>query len=196
MSPSHRGSATPSRNEGTASMHARKPLTPLGAITAGAMAGVIGTVCLDAVHFLRQPRAGGESDPLKWEFAPVPTWEDANTPGQVGRRLIEGFTQRKLPDKSAWLVSTAMHWGYGAGWGALYGVLAGSMRAPHALYGAPFGAAVFAGDYLVLPPAGLYEPIWKYDRKTLAVDLSAHVAYGTGTGIAFWVFSKLLRSKI
>jgi hypothetical protein len=176
-------------------MHPRTSLTPLGAITAGALAGLVGTVCLDAVHFLRQRRAGGETSPLKWEFAPVPTWEQANAPGQVGRRLIEGFTRRELPDKSAWLISTAMHWGYGAGWGALYGVLAGSMRAPHALYGAPFGAVVWGSDYVVLPQAGLYEPIWKYDRKTLGVDLAAHVAYGSGTGIAFWVVSRLLGSR-
>jgi hypothetical protein len=173
----------------------RKSLTPLGAVTAGAVAGLAGTVCLDAVHFLRQRRAGGEQDPLKWEFAAVPTWDDAPAPGQVGRRLIEGFTQRKLPDGSAWLISTLMHWSYGAGWGALYGVLAGSMRAPHALYGAPYGAVVWANDYVALPQAGLYEQIWKYDRKTLGVDLGAHVAYGTGTGIAFWLVSKVLRSK-
>jgi hypothetical protein len=43
---------------------------------------------------------------------------------------------------------------------------------------------------VVLPAAGLYQPIWKYDAKTLAKDLSAHLAYGTGTGVAFWLFSK------
>lgn len=176
-------------------MHPRKSLTPLAAITAGAVAGTVGTICLDAVHFLRQRRGGGEQDPLKWEFAAVPTWEDAPAPGQVGKRLIEGFTQRELPDGSAWLVSTLMHWGYGAQWGALYGVLASSMRAPHAAYGTPFGAVVWISGYVAMPLAGLYEPIWKYDRKTLAVDLSAHLAYGTGTGVAFWLVSKLLGSK-
>jgi hypothetical protein len=176
-------------------MHSRETLTPLGAITAGAIAGTIGTVCLDAVHFLRQRRDGGVRKPLAWEFAAIPTWDDAPTPGQVGKRLIEGFTQRKLPDSAAWLVSTVMHWSYGAAWGALYGVLAGSARAPHAVYGAPFGALVWAGDYAALPQAGLYEQIWKYDRKTLSVDLGAHVAYGTGTAVAFWIVSKLLGSR-
>lgn len=35
--------------------------------------------------------------------------------------------------------------------------------------------------YVVLPAANLYKPIWDYDRKTLAKDLSAHLIYGLGT---------------
>jgi hypothetical protein len=37
---------------------------------------------------------------------------------------------------------------------------------PHPRYGVPFGAAVFAGDYIALPAAGLYQTIWEYDAKT------------------------------
>ena len=55
----------------------------------------------------------------------------------------------------------------------------------------PFGASVWAGGYLVLPVAGLYEPIWKYDARTLAWDLGAHLTYGAGTGTVFWLFTKL-----
>ena len=45
----------------------------------------------------------------------------------------------------------------------------------------------YAPGYVVLPAAGLYKPIWEYDAKTLAKDLSAHLAYGAGTGAAFWL---------
>jgi len=41
----------------------------------------------------------------------------------------------------------------------------------------------------VLPEGGLYQPIWKYDAKALAIDLSAHLAYGAGTGAAFQLFA-------
>jgi hypothetical protein len=33
--------------------------------------------------------------------------------------------------------------------------VAGSLPAPQPQYGVPFGAAVFAGDYIALPAAGL-----------------------------------------
>lgn len=65
--------------------------------------------------------------------------------------------------------------------------MAGSLREPRPVYGLPFGVGVWATGYVVLPEAGLYKPIWKYDAKTLARDLSAHLAYGAGTGVTFWL---------
>jgi hypothetical protein len=168
------------------------PMTPLAAVAGGLLAGVVGTVCLDAVQYLRYRQTGGKKEPLEWEFAPIETWEAAPDPGQVAKRVIEGFTQRQLPDSWAWPVSTAAHWAYGSSAAALYAIVAGSRRRPNPLDGVPFGAAVWAAGYVVLPQAGLYKPIWEYDAETLAIDLSAHLAYGAGTGTAFWLLSKVL----
>ena len=44
---------------------------------------------------------------------------------------------------------------------------------------------VWANGYVVLPAAKLYEPIWKYDVKTLGNDLSAHLVYGLATAAAW-----------
>ena len=167
----------------------KHPLTPLAAVVAGLLAGAAGTASMDTARYVMYRRAGGPDSPLTWEFGPVESWEKAPDPGQAVRRLIEGFTQRSIPDRWAWFVSTAAHWGYGSAAGAAYGVLAGSRPRPRARYGPPFGAAVWAASYVVLPAAGLYRPIWEYDAKTLAKDLSAHLAYGTGTGVAFWLLA-------
>jgi len=174
-------------------MRTRKhPLTPLAAAAAGLLAGAVGTVCLDAVHYLKYRRTGGTESPLVWEFAPVDSWETAPNPGQVARRVFEGFTQRKLSDRWAWPISTAAHWAYGSAAATMYGIVAGSARRPHPAYGVPFGATVWAAGYVVLPEAGLYQPIWKYDAKTLAWDLSAHLAYGAATGTTFWLLTKII----
>jgi uncharacterized membrane protein YagU involved in acid resistance len=170
----------------------KRPITPLAAVAGGLLAGLVGTTGLDAVQYLKYRRAGGKESPLAWEFAPIPDWEKAPPPGQVAKRLIEGFTQREIPDRWAWLASTVAHWSYGSLAGASYGVLAGSLRRPHALYGLPFGAAVWASSYVALPLAGLYEPIWSYDVKTLAWDLSGHLAYGATTGSTFWLLTKFV----
>jgi hypothetical protein len=168
------------------------PMTPLAAVTGGLLAGVVGTVCLDTVQYLRYRRTGGRKSPLAWEFAPIETWETAPDPGQVAKRVIEGFTQRKLPDRWAWSISTAAHWAYGSSAAAVYGILAGSRRSRRPLHGLAFGAAVWAGGYVVLPEGGLYKPIWEYDAETLAIDLSAHLAYGAGTATTFWLLSTVL----
>jgi hypothetical protein len=112
----------------------KSPMTPLAAVAAGLLAGVVGTVCLDAVQYLKYRRGGGDKSPLAWEFAPVENWAAAPDPGQVAKRVIEGFTRRELPDSWAWPVSTVMHWGYGSSAAAVYGILAGSARRPRATW--------------------------------------------------------------
>ena len=36
---------------------------------------------------------------------------------------------------------------------------------------------------------GVYEPIWKYDVRTLGKDLGAHLIFGTATAAAFRLLS-------
>ena len=160
--------------------------TPLGAVVRGLVAGAVGTLALDVVQYLRYRRGGGADSFPSWEFsAGVRTWDGAPAPAQVGRRLVEGLFQCKVPDSAAALVNNVTHWGFGIASGAVYGVLAGSLPKPGVALGPPFGAAVWAGGYVVLPAAGLYKPIWEYDRKVLADDLSAHLVYGITTAVAF-----------
>jgi hypothetical protein len=144
---------------------------------------------MDAVWYQRYRRGGGESSPLRWEFTlDVQRWEDAPAPAQLGRRLAQALLQRDIPVERAALVNNVMHWGYGMGWGGAFGVVAGSLHVPRAAVaalGPPFGAIVWLSSYVTLPLAKLYQPIWKYDLPTLARDLSAHLAYGTGTSTTF-----------
>src|SRR5437762_12694604 len=95
----------------------KHPITPLAAVIGGVLAGAVGTVCLDTVHYLKYRRRGGKDSPLTWEFAPVDNWDNAPAPGLVAKRVIEGFSKRELPDSSAWLLSTVAHLPYGSAWG-------------------------------------------------------------------------------
>jgi Protein of unknown function (DUF1440) len=159
--------------------------TPIGAIGRGLLAGAVGTAAMDALLFVRYRRSGGEQPFTRWELsAGVVSWEQAPAPAQVGKRLVEGLFGVELPPARARLVNNVTHWAYGMFAGALYGIAAGSLPAPRTRYGLAFGAAVWASGYVVLPAAGLYEPIWKYDARTLADDLSAHLVYGVATAAA------------
>lgn len=165
--------------------------TPLGAVVRGLVAGAVGTAVMDAFLFARYRRGGGKSGVTEWESsAGVSNWEDAPAPAHIGKRIVEGVFEVKLPPTRARLVNNVMHWAYGIVNGAQYGLVAGSLSAPRVRYGLPFGAAVWASSYVILPAAKLYEPIWKYDRKTLANDLSAHLVYGLGTAATLQVLSR------
>lgn len=151
---------------------------------------------MDALLYRRYRRGGGTSGVQKWEFSgDLTSWEQAPAPAQVGKRLVEGLFAIELPSSRARLVNNVMHWTYGTFWGLQYGIVVGSLPTPRIRYGLPFGAAVWAGDYVILPAAKLYGPIWRYDAKTLAEDLSAHLLYGLATGTALRVLSSRARTS-
>ena len=116
-----------------------------------------------------------------WDTAPARrTWASGSS---------KACSSKSFPPSSVPLVNNVMHWGYGIVNGAQYGIVAGSLPEPRIPYGLPFGASVWASSYVVLPAAKLYEPIWKYDAKTLGNDLSGHLVYGVATATAFRLLS-------
>jgi hypothetical protein len=160
--------------------------TPINAVVRGLVAAAVGTAAMDTLLFARYRRGGGETRFVDWEFsAGLDSWEDAPAPAHVGKRLVEGLFAIELPPQRARLVNNVTHWAFGILNGAAYGLVAGSLPTSRVSYGLPFGAAVWANGYVVLPVAKLYEPIWKYDVKTLANDLSAHLVYGLATATAW-----------
>jgi len=165
--------------------------TPLGAICRGFIAGTVGTAAMDTLLFWRYRHGGGTLRFRDWEFSSgVSGWDDAPAPAHVGKRLVEGLFETTLPDSKARLYNNVTHWAFGILNGVQYGIVAGSLPEPRVRYGVPFGASVWASGYVVLPAAKLYEPIWKYDVKTLANDLSAHLVYGLATASGLRVLSR------
>jgi Protein of unknown function (DUF1440) len=156
----------------------------------GLVAGAVGTAAMDTLLFRRYRGGGGDSSARDWELsAGLTSWDDAPAPALVGKRVTEGLFQTELDPRYVPLVNNVTHWGFGIANGAVYGIVVGSLPSPKAWFGVPFGASVWSGGYVVLPAAGLYEPIWKYDLKTLANDLSAHLVYGLATAAAFRLLS-------
>jgi hypothetical protein len=154
-------------------------------IVRGVEAGALGTHAMDTLLYRRYRDGGGESTFLAWEStAGVSSWERAPAPALVAKRLLERVTKSEVPPRYARILNNLTHWGFGLATGAGYGLLVGS-RKRRVWYGLPFGAAVWAGGYVVLPLLGVYQPIWKCDLETLEKDLSAHLVFGTATAAAF-----------
>src|SRR5262249_30295338 len=53
---------------GSGTRPGKHPMTPLAAVVGGLLAGVVGTVCLDTIGYLRYRHGGGNKRPLEWEF--------------------------------------------------------------------------------------------------------------------------------
>lgn len=155
----------------------------------GLAAGAVGTLFMTAWQELsgelQSSAEDGVSEPPSQSCDP---WEEASAPAKVAKRISEGLFHKRVSAERIPLLSNLMHWGYGTGWGTVYGLAAGSAhRNPGLKDGIVFGTTVWLMSYVQLVPMGLYDPPWKYPPKDLAMDLSYHLVYGAGVAGAYRV---------
>ena len=106
---------------------ARSELTPLAAVARGLAAGIVGTGCMTAWHTLSAKlQHSGEESGGEPSEPPEDPWEEASAPAKVARRIGEGVLHKNVPADLIPLLTNVMHWGYGTGWVAVYGLVAGS----------------------------------------------------------------------
>ena len=160
-------------------------------VVVGAIAGAVGTAAMDMVWYRRYRRDGGKDRVWRWEFAGgVVTWDDASAPGQLGRKALRAVLRREPPHEWARPTTNLMHWATGVSWGVQYGLLATrTSRHPWARALA-LGPVAWGASYVILPLAKVYKPIWQYDAKTLADDLSAHLVYGASATATFGALTR------
>lgn len=133
----------------------------------GAIGGVIGASCMSALRMAAH-RAG-----LLDKQVPqaVEEWVSHGTgihPGFAGHQAL----------------TQLIHLGYGMGWGALYGVLAGSRRGATVAKGSTFGTAQWAVGFLgLLPALGIARPAWKQSTTENSLNIAAHLLYGVVTAL-------------
>jgi len=155
-------------------------------LAVGAAAGAVGTAAMDVLLYRRYRRDGGKESFWRWELAVgVMDWDEASAPGQLGRKVERFVTGRPPPDSWARTTTNVVHWATGIGWGLQYGALADRTSKYPWIRGLVLGPLAWGAGYALLPLAGLYEPIWKYDVRTLAKDLSAHLIFGGATSAVF-----------
>jgi hypothetical protein len=144
---------------------------------------------MDASIYGRYRRAGGTEAFPSWESSEgLTSWGHAPAPARVAKRFIENVLGRDVSPRYARALNNATHWGFGLAAGAAYGLLLRRGKS-RLWYGPPFGAAVWASGYVVLPQLGVYKQIWEYDAKTLRRDLSHHLVFGTATAAAFSILA-------
>lgn len=161
-----------------------------GRLARGVVAGAAGTLAMDLVWWRRYRRGGGDDGFLDWDLATSTAgFDEASAPGQVGRR-VAGTLGVELPDEAAATTTNVVHWATGAQWGALYGLAAGRRGPPSPALGLLLGPTAWGSAYALLGAAGIYEPIWTYDRETLARDLSAHLVFGLATATTYRLLSR------
>lgn len=162
-------------------------------LVVGAAAGIVGMIAMDTLWWRRSRNAGSDLGFVEWEFstgADYDSFDDAAAPGRVGQR-IGRLVGVDISVEHAGLTTDVVHWATGASWGAAAGAISAASPVAAVPAGIAAGVAAVTTAYGALGAAGIYEPVWTYDAKTLWKDVSAHLLFGTATGVALWTMHKL-----
>jgi hypothetical protein len=166
----------------------------MNTLTKGLLAGVAGTAVMTAVQevSLRLKQHAMVGMKHEEETEDTDLWTKAPAPAQLLQRAVTKATGVKPDPAAIPLYTNVTHWGYGIGLGVVYAAGAGRLRLrpKTAVAGAMFGMGVWAQSYAMLVPLGLYKWPWRYSAKTIAKDVSYHLAYGTGTAVGYRMLTR------
>ncbi|MGB9376368.1 MAG: hypothetical protein WCB04_02535 [Mycobacteriales bacterium] len=79
---------------------------------------------------------------------------------------------------------TAVHWGYGTGWGAVRGVLAALGLRGVGATGVHLGL-LWGSEIVLLPALDVAPPITDWEPEEVAIDALHHVVYAVVTAMTF-----------
>lgn len=158
--------------------------TPVRALLEGLAAGAIGAGAQSLYFRLTEritPKAPEEAfDPPEGEQAQESALET------TARRLVEGLAQRgPLDARQKERIGEVVHYGFGAAWGGIYGLVRASYPRAWSVRGiAGFAIGVWMlGDNLLLPALRLAGWPQRYPVGVHAHALGAHAAYGAGVAL-------------
>lgn len=155
--------------------------TPIATLVEGAIAGAIGAGV--QTLFFRATKSVAPAPPPDAFEPPEALQKHEGETETVARRLVEELARRgPLSPEAKRKAGKLVHYGFGAGWGALYALLrASAPRLWSPLGVAGYSAAVWvAADNVILPLFRVAAWPHRYPLRTHAYALTAHLAWGAG----------------
>ena len=139
----------------------------------GAVAGLAGTVIMTTAYKLAERKI----------LAPP---QSDTPPQRMAADLTEATPAPVATRKAETPLATALHFGYGAAFGAAFGLAQSRLRQPFELSGAVLGVGMWAFGYFGwVPAAGLYPRFEQQRGRYFWAPLALNVVYGLGTAYAF-----------
>jgi hypothetical protein len=165
----------------------RKSPTPLGAIARGLLAGTAGAAA-QSLFFRATQRWAPKPTKLPPEET-KPEGDDVSALHALATRVGEGVLKRPMTDEQKSRAATAVHYLFGAGWGAVYALCRESFgRVSPVLFG---GAVWVASDNLLLPAFRLAAWPTRYSLQEHHYAVQAHAAFGLATAGTYAVLRDL-----
>ena len=142
-------------------------------VLSGSVAGLIATAPMTAtMAALHRQLPAHERQPLP------PREVTVRTANRLGAAAATDTEEEK--ETATWV----SHFGYGAGTGALYGLIGDRFPGPAVARGVLWGLTVWAVSYLGwLPLTGIRRSATRQPPRREAVMIAAHIVFGATTGL-------------
>lgn len=156
--------------------------SPLAVVVKGALAGAAGTTAMTA--FLQEAPALMERMGLSTARPPTPPAKPSSRRSAT-EKVVESATA--LPTEHAKIAGEALHWAYGAGWGAYYAVIQSTFRLPPLLHAAWLGGLMTFVAVRVLPVLGLAPAPRTQDQ--MIIHGASHAVFGVTTAVVYSILN-------
>ena len=175
--------------EGIAIMSGRpQDRNPWKGLAAGMVAGLIGAWTMGQFHVLVTKLPG-----MPVESAPVESAKEEDSTVKTAAAISEGLFHHALAEEEKKVAGAAVHYGFGAGVGGVYGAVAEILPRVTKGGGVPFGPAVWLGAHVIMVPAlGLSRPATQSPLPKEVAELAAHFVYGAVTEL----IRRLIRTRV
>lgn len=164
--------------------------SPLEVALKGAAAGLAGTAVMTQV-MQRGPQFMEEK--LGVSLAEADSPAEAAAPedprGELAEKVASGVFETDISQETRETASQAIHWGYGALWGMIFGIVHSSLRIPLLLHGTIFGGLVGAVASTLVPAMGLAPSPKEQPKKLSAMQLVTHLIFGWVVALTFHVLT-------
>ena len=139
-------------------------------VMAGFLGGLLGAGAMSVAHSL--VAGAGQRDPS----SPAQGDDATVKVGDALSRIVRG---RGLSEEEKPAAGSAVHYGFGAAMGVMYGIVAAATRAATVGWGMGFGVAAWLGAHVIMVPAlGLAPSPLRQPLPKEGLELAMHLLYG------------------
>ncbi|MBA2453208.1 MAG: DUF1440 domain-containing protein [Chloroflexia bacterium] len=164
--------------------------SPLEVTIKGAVAGLAGTAVLTQV-MQRGPQLMEEKLGIAIAGSDSPAEAEApeDPRAELAEKVATGVFETNISQESKETASQAIHWGYGALWGAIFGIVHSSLKLPLLLHGTIFGSLVATVASTLVPAMGLAPSSKEQPKKMSAMQFVNHLIFGWAVALTFHVLT-------
>ncbi len=165
----------------------------LGALIKGGLSGVVGTVVL-TVAMQQAPRLLERAEldlPLEGETSGAGGGDNsAVAVEKLAVKVAQKVFDTHLTRKEKQATGQVIHWGYGIGWGMLYGLVQNTLRLPHALHGTLLAGLMGLAAATVIPGMRLVPSEKDLPPQRSLMQFVYILLFGWSTALVFRVLAR------